>query len=189
MGGQEQHPVKRQREERSPGAAAHMKAHKWAKSDLNATPPDGFRAHQRIGIEGMAERMADEDPENRRRREFVKSMMKSAWRGYNKCVPVPATMLNSYSYKFWCALSRYAWGENELNPKAKKGHSASVFGKTKMGATLIDALDTLMIMNLTEEVAQARAWIEKDLHFTGSTYVSVFEVRYLQRGIRFRFVS
>lgn len=70
----------------------------------------------------------------------------------------------------------HAWGENELNPKAKTGHSASVFGKTKMGATIVDALDTMMIMNMTDEVARAREWIENDLHFTGSTYVSVFEV-------------
>jgi len=128
--------------------------HNWGMSEMNATPPDGSRLYQSIGLIGMAERLADEDPENARRREFIKSMMKSAWRGY----------------------SRYAWGENELNPKAKKGHSASVFGKTKMGATLVDALDTLMIMNLTAEVAQARDWIEKELQFTGSTYVSVFEV-------------
>lgn len=63
-----------------------------------------------------------------------------------------------------------------MNPKAKTGHSASVFGKTKMGATIVDALDTMMIMNMTDEVARAREWIENDLHFTGSTYVSVFEV-------------
>eukprot|EP00037_Helgoeca_nana_P030823 m.385405 g.385405 ORF g.385405 m.385405 type:complete len:757 (+) comp28275_c2_seq7:40-2310(+) len=143
-----------QREGNRRAAPKASNIHEWASSNLNATPPDGARLHQSIGTEGMDERMADEDPENARRRRFVKSMMVSAWRGYES----------------------HAWGENELNPKAKTGHSASVFGKTKMGATIVDALDTMMIMNMTDEVARAREWIENDLHFTGSTYVSVFEV-------------
>lgn len=35
-------------------------------------------------------------------------------------------------------------------PCVLQGHSAGIFGKTKMGATIVDALDTLMIMGLTE---------------------------------------
>jgi hypothetical protein len=56
-----------------------------------------------------------------------------------------------------------------------------VFGETKMGATLVDSLDTLMIMNMTEEVARAREWISKELHFTGSTCVSCFFLCVLSR--------
>lgn len=81
-------------------------------------------------------------------------MMKSAWTGYRQ----------------------HAWGENELKPKSKKGHSAGIFGTTKMGATIVDGLDTLMIMGMDAEVQEARGWIEKNLRFDVSASVSVFEV-------------
>ncbi|EDQ89803.1 uncharacterized protein MONBRDRAFT_16647 [Monosiga brevicollis MX1] len=88
------------------------------------------------------------------RRESIKEMMRTAWSGYAK----------------------YAMGENELMPKAKHGHSASIFGRTKMGATVIDALDTLLIMGLNEEYADGRAWVADNLHFDVSASVSVFEI-------------
>ena len=53
----------------------------------------------------------DPDSETRRRRDFIKEMTKEAWINYKK----------------------YAWGENELRPISKKGHSAGIFGTTKMG--------------------------------------------------------
>jgi hypothetical protein len=74
-----------QREGNRRAAPKASDIHEWTSSNLNATPPDGARLHQSIGTEGMDERMADEDPENARRRRFVKSMMVSAWRGYERC--------------------------------------------------------------------------------------------------------
>lgn len=46
----------------------------------------------------------------------------------------------------WRSYVKYAWGKDELHPKSKKG--ADWFG---LGLTLIDALDTLYIMDLTDE--------------------------------------
>lgn len=40
---------------------------------------------------------------------------------------------------------------------------------------IIDALDTLMLMNLTEEYNQAREWIATDLDFNKNQNVNVFE--------------
>ena len=54
----------------------------------------------------------DPDPEVRKKRDFIKNMMKEAWVNYKE----------------------YAWGENELRPISKKGHSAGIFGSTKMGS-------------------------------------------------------
>ena len=34
-----------------------------------------------------------------------------------------------------------------------------------MGATIVDALDTLIIMNMTEEAKKARDWISTNLDF------------------------
>ena len=51
-----------------------------------------------------------------------------------------------------------------------------------MGATIIDALDTLYIMGMHDEFKQAREWIEQSLDFSQVVgYISVFEtnIRYV----------
>jgi mannosyl-oligosaccharide alpha-1,2-mannosidase len=55
-----------------------------------------------------------------RRRDAIKAAMLHSWRGYEK----------------------YAWGKDELCPVTKKGKNS--FGG--LGATMIDALDTLHMM-------------------------------------------
>ncbi|XP_020295086.1 mannosyl-oligosaccharide 1,2-alpha-mannosidase IB-like [Pseudomyrmex gracilis] len=77
------------------------------------------------------------------RREKVKEMMKHGWDNY----------------------VRYAWGKNELRPISKRGHSASIFGASNMGATIVDGLDTLYIMGLHDEFKQGRDWIAENLDF------------------------
>jgi len=42
----------------------------------------------------------------------------------------------------WNGYVQYAWGENELRPMTKEGYSANNFGKTKLGVTIVDSLDT-----------------------------------------------
>ncbi len=61
--------------------------------------------------------------------------------------------------------ARYAMGHNEYSPSKKTGHSAGIFGSTRMGATVIDALDTLLIMGMTDEAGRARDWIATNLNF------------------------
>uniref|UniRef100_A0A8C4WVR0 alpha-1,2-Mannosidase n=1 Tax=Eptatretus burgeri TaxID=7764 RepID=A0A8C4WVR0_EPTBU len=94
------------------------------------------------------------DPETRERRAKVKQMMQHAWSSYRS----------------------FAWGANELKPVSKKSHSTNIFGNTQMGASIVDALDTLYIMELHEEFAQAKEWVEKNLDFNVNAEVSVFEV-------------
>uniref|UniRef100_UPI0037E9A19C mannosyl-oligosaccharide 1,2-alpha-mannosidase IA n=1 Tax=Semicossyphus pulcher TaxID=241346 RepID=UPI0037E9A19C len=93
------------------------------------------------------------DPETRERRAKVKEMMKHAWDSYK----------------------RYAWGSNELRPISKQGHSSNLFGSIK-GATIVDALDTLYIMEMFEDFDAATEWVEKNLDFNENAEVSVFEV-------------
>uniref|UniRef100_A0A3B5BDB0 alpha-1,2-Mannosidase n=1 Tax=Stegastes partitus TaxID=144197 RepID=A0A3B5BDB0_9TELE len=93
------------------------------------------------------------DPETRERRTKIKEMMKHAWDSYR----------------------RYAWGSNELRPVSKQGHSSNLFGSIK-GATIVDALDTLYIMEMFEEFDAATDWVEKNLDFNVNAEVSVFEV-------------
>ncbi|VDK71854.1 unnamed protein product [Cylicostephanus goldi] len=77
----------------------------------------------------------------------------------------------------WDNYRKYAWGQNELRPVSKRGHSASVFGMGDIGATIVDAIDTLWIMGLKEEYEQARSWILNTLNFSQAARgdISVFE--------------
>jgi mannosyl-oligosaccharide alpha-1,2-mannosidase len=59
----------------------------------------------------------------------------------------------------WSNYRRFAWGENELRPVSKIGHSASVFGSSRLGASIVDGIDTLYIMGLMDEFNEAREWI------------------------------
>uniref|UniRef100_A0A8V0YJ48 alpha-1,2-Mannosidase n=1 Tax=Gallus gallus TaxID=9031 RepID=A0A8V0YJ48_CHICK len=93
------------------------------------------------------------DPAVRQRRDKIKEMMKYAWDNYK----------------------RYAWGLNELKPISKQGHSSNLFGNIQ-GATIVDALDTLFIMEMKEEFKEAKEWVEKNLDFNVNAEISVFEV-------------
>ena len=61
----------------------------------------------------------------------------------------------------WSNYEKFAWGENELKPISKIGHSAGIFGArpTKLGATIVDGLDTLYLMGFIDEYKRGRDWI------------------------------
>ena len=63
----------------------------------------------------------------------------------------------------WDGYEKYAWGKNEVRPVSLRGHSASIFGSSSMGASIVDALDTLYIMGMSEEYQRARQWVEENL--------------------------
>ncbi|KAL9402978.1 hypothetical protein Peur_006827 [Populus x canadensis] len=71
----------------------------------------------------------------------------------------------------WSSYEKYAWGHDELQPQSKKGIDS--FGG--LGATLIDALDTLYIMGLDEQFQRAREWVANSLDFNKDYDASVFE--------------
>ena len=74
-------------------------------------------------------------------------------------LPLPQMMQHA-----WSNYVRYAWGENELDPIAKRGHSAQIFGKARSGATVVDSLDTLYIMGMMEDFWRARDWVSNSLN-------------------------
>ncbi|KAG5833445.1 hypothetical protein ANANG_G00276020 [Anguilla anguilla] len=94
------------------------------------------------------------DPDVKEKRDKIREMMKHAWDSYRQ----------------------YGWGHNELKPLAKKGHSTNIFGNSQLGATIVDALDTLYIMGLHSEFKDGQEWVEQHLDFSGNVEVSVFEV-------------
>lgn len=73
----------------------------------------------------------------------------------------------------WSGYKRYAMGNDELMPMSKRGAD----GLGGLGATVVDALDTAMIMGANEVVSDAGSWIEKHLldRITKKGQVNLFE--------------
>ncbi|KAF6719435.1 Endoplasmic reticulum mannosyl-oligosaccharide 1,2-alpha-mannosidase [Oryzias melastigma] len=82
------------------------------------------------------------------RLEAVRDAFRHAWKGYKE----------------------YAWGHDELKPISKS--FSEWFG---LGLTLVDSLDTMWILGLKEEFAEAKSWVEKELSFDKNVDVNLFE--------------
>lgn len=59
----------------------------------------------------------------------------------------------------WSGYKKYAMGYDELMPVSQRG----VDGLGGLGATIVDALDTAMIMGANEVVSEASSWVETQL--------------------------
>ncbi|XP_068588533.1 endoplasmic reticulum mannosyl-oligosaccharide 1,2-alpha-mannosidase [Cebidichthys violaceus] len=70
----------------------------------------------------------------------------------------------------WKGYKDYAWGHDELKPISRS--FGEWFG---LGLTLIDSLDTMWILGLKEEFAEAKDWVEKELSFDKNVDVNLFE--------------
>jgi mannosyl-oligosaccharide alpha-1,2-mannosidase len=71
----------------------------------------------------------------------------------------------------WNSYRKYAWGQNYLRPISKK-----IDDKFQMGATIVNSLTTLLIMNMSDEFKSARDWIETNLDICSlDTIISVSE--------------
>lgn len=86
-------------------------------------------------------------PQNERQRAVV-GAFQHAWQGYRT----------------------YAWGKDHLKPISK--NHQTWFG---LGLTLIDSLDTMLVMNLKEEFNEARNWVRDKLHLGVNKDVNLFE--------------
>ena len=78
----------------------------------------------------------------------------------------------------WSNYEKFAWGENELKPLSRVGHSAGIFGSqaTKLGATIVDGLDTMYLMGFEEEYQRGREWILNNLNINVDSEFSAFEI-------------
>jgi len=73
----------------------------------------------------------------------------------------------------WNNYERYAWGHDDLRPLSKTAHDW--YGQSLL-MTPVDALDTLVLMNLDAEAARTRSLIVNELSFGRDVYVKNFEV-------------
>jgi mannosyl-oligosaccharide alpha-1,2-mannosidase len=84
-----------------------------------------------------------------KRQAFVKQMLSHAWQGYRD----------------------FAWGADALRPVSKTGDNNFLH----MGATAVDAMDTLLLAGMIDEYTFAEEWVLENLHFTSQQSISVFE--------------
>ncbi|KHJ43775.1 glycosyl hydrolase family 47 [Trichuris suis] len=71
----------------------------------------------------------------------------------------------------WKGYKAFAWGKDELDPVK---NSSNVWFSLQL--TLVDALDTALIMGLDDEYEEARNEIAKNLNVNVNKFVSLFEV-------------
>ena len=72
----------------------------------------------------------------------------------------------------WDGYEKYAWGKDIYNPLAKDGGQMS---DANLGWIIVDALDTLILMNLTSRLSHAREWVSKSLNYDQDQEVNTFE--------------
>src|SRR5690242_1097896 len=73
----------------------------------------------------------------------------------------------------WNAYKQYAWGHDELKPLSKGSHD---WYPGTLLMTPVDALDTMILMGLTEEADKTREYIAQNLSFDQDIEVKNFEV-------------
>ncbi|KAI4158087.1 MAG: hypothetical protein LQ342_007761 [Letrouitia transgressa] len=108
----------------------------------------------------------------------VKGQGRSAWKWLNK----PGTAQIDWddrrekvreAFKLsWDGYEKYAWGYDKYYPLSKQGGQMTDKG---MGWIIVDALDTLILMNLTSRLAHAREWISTSLNYDQDQEVNTFE--------------
>ncbi|KAF2142253.1 glycoside hydrolase family 47 protein [Aplosporella prunicola CBS 121167] len=72
----------------------------------------------------------------------------------------------------WDAYEKYAWGYDVFHPKSRNGRQMVEGG---MGWIIVDALDTLILMNLTTQLTHAREWVSTALTYEKDHDVNTFE--------------
>ncbi|KAK1980230.1 family 47 glycosyl hydrolase [Colletotrichum cereale] len=79
----------------------------------------------------------------------------------------------------WNAYKKYAWGNDVFHPLSKKGENMSPKG---LGWIIVDSLDTMMLMNLTEPLADARKWLHRSLTWDQDQDINTFETTIRMMG-------
>ena len=90
-----------------------------------------------------------------RRADAVKDAFRHSWRGY----------------------AQYAFGMDELQPRTMNGKNWNEMdgARNGLGLTVLDAVTTMHVMGLSEELSEATHFIHNDLRFDKEVEASVFE--------------
>lgn len=66
-------------------------------------------------------------------------------------------------------------GDDEYHPLGKSGSNLTDAGG--IGYTVVDSIDTMLLMGLEEEYARARDWVVNKMSFDQNGNFNTFEVR------------
>ncbi|KAI0518051.1 glycoside hydrolase family 47 protein [Xylaria bambusicola] len=72
----------------------------------------------------------------------------------------------------WDAYLANAWGNDRYHPVSGAGSQMSPDG---LGWIIVDSLDTMMIMNLTDRLAEPRKWLQRSLTYNQDQDINTFE--------------
>ena len=84
-----------------------------------------------------------------------------------------ASQVRSEFLYSWNAYKQYAWGHDELKPLSKSGYD---WYSSSLLMTPVDALDTMVLMGLTDEANKTREFIAQNLSFDHDIEVKNFEI-------------
>lgn len=85
---------------------------------------------------------------------------------------MPGVRHNNRGMEYTLSDATFRSGQDQFHPLSKRGSQMSPNG---LGWIIIDSLDTLMIMNRTTELAEARRWISRKLDYNQTQDVNTFE--------------
>lgn len=75
----------------------------------------------------------------------------------------------------WSAYERNAWGKDEYHPLSRTGTNLLLRDDSPLGFTIVDALDSLILMGFKDEYERARDWIRDTLRWDIDGRLNVFE--------------
>lgn len=70
---------------------------------------------------------------------------------------------------------RDAMGDDEYHPLSHKGSNLTKAGG--IGYTVVDSIDTMLILGLSDEYQRAKEWVRNHMSFDRDADFSTFEVR------------
>ncbi|KII94300.1 glycoside hydrolase family 47 protein [Plicaturopsis crispa FD-325 SS-3] len=113
----------------------------------------------------------------------------NAWLGFSDVAVLPGTNVDSVidfsadvekrdavveAFKHaWLAYERDAMGADEYHPISHEGTNLTAAGG--IGYTVVDSIDTMLLMGLDEEYQRARAWVATNMTFERDDKFSTFE--------------
>jgi mannosyl-oligosaccharide alpha-1,2-mannosidase len=72
----------------------------------------------------------------------------------------------------WNDYVKHGWGMDVYSPVKQSGKN---IGSKPLGWIIVDSLDTMMLMGLTDQLEDAKSWVDKELDYNIDSDVNVFE--------------
>ncbi|MGZ3516650.1 MAG: glycoside hydrolase family 47 protein [Vulcanimicrobiaceae bacterium] len=116
-----------------------------------------------------------------RRRTFLTTLAATAASplvaGAAQGIPDPKTIAGMVRDEFlhaWSGYKRFAWGHDEVQPVSGTAHDFFIKGHS-LGLSIIEAMDTLYVMELDDELNACVKWLRANLNFDVDGDAQMFE--------------